>query len=61
MFDDAPMGDVHPVDHTIQESQNLPPPPDSDDDDMDHFGGPPSVGGPRYNDNYVVLLPTFVF
>ncbi|XP_063909003.1 double-strand-break repair protein rad21 homolog isoform X2 [Zophobas morio] len=51
LFDDAPMGDVHPVDHTIQESQNLPPPPDSDDDDMDHFGGPPSVGGPSSDDS----------
>jgi cohesin complex subunit SCC1 len=48
LFDDAPMGDVPPVDHTIQDPQNLPPPPDSDDDDMDHFGGPPSVGGHRY-------------
>ncbi|EEZ99261.1 double-strand-break repair protein rad21 homolog isoform X1 [Tribolium castaneum] len=51
LFDDAPMGDVPPVDHTIQDPQNLPQAPDSDDDDMDHFGGPPSVGGHSSDDS----------
>lgn len=47
LFDDAPMGEVPPVDSHISDS--VPPPShDSDDDDMDNFGGPPSVGGMRY-------------
>lgn len=45
LFDDAPMGDVPPVDNHLSE----PPLPssahDDSDDDMDHFGGPPSMGG----------------
>lgn len=47
LFDDAPMGEVPPVDASIPEPtpQDIPPPPDSDDDDMDNFGGPPSIGG----------------
>lgn len=46
LFDDAPMGEVPPVDASIPEPtpQDIPPPPDSDDDDMDNFGGPPSIG-----------------
>lgn len=44
LFDDAPMGEVPSVDQPLQEP---PQPPDSDDD-MDHFGGPPSMGGVRY-------------
>lgn len=48
LFDDAPMGEVPPVDQPIPDpaSQQMPPAPDSDDD-MDHFGGPPSMGGVR--------------
>lgn len=45
------MGEVPPVDASIPvPSHELPPSAaDSDDDggDMDHFGGPPSVGGMR--------------
>lgn len=43
------MGEVPPVDASIPvPSHELPPAPDSEDDgDMDHFGGPPSVGGMR--------------
>lgn len=51
LFDEAPMGEVAPVDTSIPVTSNLPRPPlDSDDDDgdMDNFGGPPSVGGMRY-------------
>lgn len=49
LFDDAPMGEVPPVDQSIPDpsSQPLPPSVDSDDDGMDNFGGPPSVGGNR--------------
>ncbi|XP_025832371.1 double-strand-break repair protein rad21 homolog isoform X2 [Agrilus planipennis] len=46
LFDEAPMGEVPPVDSGLHEATPAPPeipaPPDSDDD-MDHFGGPPSV------------------
>lgn len=48
LFDDAPMGEVPPVDTTIPEPapQEIPEHPESDDDDvLDNFGGPPSVGG----------------
>ncbi|XP_072394085.1 uncharacterized protein vtd isoform X1 [Diabrotica undecimpunctata] len=46
LFDDAPMGDVPPVDTSIPDPtpQDIPEPPPSDDE-MDNFGGPPSVGG----------------
>ncbi|KAI4459377.1 scc1 / rad21 family member [Holotrichia oblita] len=42
LFDDAPMGEVPPVDSHLQD--NAPPPPPESDDEMDNFGGPPSVG-----------------
>lgn len=46
LFDDAPMGEVPPVD------QPLPEPAQADsDDDMDHFGGPPSMGGMSSDDS----------
>lgn len=54
LFDDAP--DVPPVDTSsvlrtgdMDGTMGVPavPAPDSDDDD-DHFGGPPSIGGHRY-------------
>ncbi|XP_018565982.1 double-strand-break repair protein rad21 homolog isoform X2 [Anoplophora glabripennis] len=47
LFDDAPMGEVPPVDASIPHPtpQDIPPPVESDDDEMDNFGGPPSVGG----------------
>lgn len=48
LFDDTPMDVVPPVEQSIQEPPVPHPssPHDSeDDDDMDHFGGPPSVGG----------------
>ncbi|XP_054265906.1 double-strand-break repair protein rad21 homolog [Macrosteles quadrilineatus] len=51
LFDDAPMGDVPPVESNsvirqsgVDGGLDGVPPPDSDDDD-DHFGGPPSIGG----------------
>ncbi|KAF2894481.1 hypothetical protein ILUMI_11681 [Ignelater luminosus] len=45
LFDDTPM-DVEPaVDTAIQEAAQRPPSVQDSDDDMDHFGGPPSVGG----------------
>jgi len=51
LFDDAPMGDVPPVETSsvirqagVDGGLDGVPPPDSDDDD-DHFGGPPSIGG----------------
>ncbi|XP_050293087.1 double-strand-break repair protein rad21 homolog isoform X2 [Anthonomus grandis grandis] len=49
LFDEAPIGEVPPVDASIPvPSTDLPPPPpaESDDDDFggDNFGGPPSVG-----------------
>ncbi|XP_017785692.1 PREDICTED: double-strand-break repair protein rad21 homolog [Nicrophorus vespilloides] len=45
LFDDAPMGDLPPVDsHHLQEPPLPPPTHDDSDDDMD-FGGPPSLGG----------------
>lgn len=47
LFDDAPMGEVPPVDHALQESASVVPPPVDSDDDMDQFGGPPSMGGIR--------------
>lgn len=47
LFDDAPMGEVPPVDQPLQESSQALPPPVDSDDDMDHFGGPPSMGGVR--------------
>lgn len=47
LFDEAPMGDVPQVDHLTDSQQPQPASGDSDDD-MDHFGGPPSVGGVRY-------------
>ncbi|KAK9739426.1 Conserved region of Rad21 / Rec8 like protein [Popillia japonica] len=42
LFDDAPMGEVPPVDSHLQD--NVPPAPPESDDEMDNFGGPPSVG-----------------
>lgn len=48
LFDDAPMDVVPPVDQGLQEPSVQPPRSvrdSDDDDDMDHFGGPPSVGG----------------
>ncbi|KRT86530.1 hypothetical protein AMK59_1363 [Oryctes borbonicus] len=43
LFDDAPMGEVPPIDPHLQES--APPPSVAEsDDEMDTFGGPPSVG-----------------
>lgn len=40
------MGDVPQVDHLTEPQQPAQPSVESDDD-MDHFGGPPSVGGAR--------------
>ncbi|CAH0553929.1 unnamed protein product [Brassicogethes aeneus] len=50
LFDDAPMGEVPPVDQSIPDPSSAPLPmaaADSEDDDdgMADFGGPPSVGG----------------
>ncbi|KAF7268643.1 hypothetical protein GWI33_018261 [Rhynchophorus ferrugineus] len=48
LFDEAPMGEVPPVDASIPvpSTRDIPTGADSDDDgDMDNFGGPPSVGG----------------
>uniref|UniRef100_A0A1Y1N7N5 Rad21/Rec8-like protein N-terminal domain-containing protein n=1 Tax=Photinus pyralis TaxID=7054 RepID=A0A1Y1N7N5_PHOPY len=47
LFDDTPMDVVPPVEPGIPEAPVPRPssPHDSEDDDMDHFGGPPSVGG----------------
>ncbi|KAF5300497.1 hypothetical protein FQA39_LY02296 [Lamprigera yunnana] len=48
LFDDAPMDVVPPVEQALQEHSVQAPPSTrdtDDDDDMDHFGGPPSVGG----------------
>lgn len=50
LFDDAPMGEVPPVESSSvvggadQVLDGMPPAAESDDDD-DHFGGPPSIGG----------------
>lgn len=45
LFDEAPMGEVPPVDASIPvPTQNLSSQDSDDDGDMDNFGGPPSVG-----------------
>lgn len=48
LFDDAPMGDVPPVDSHITDPVPAASQDSDDDDDIDNFGGPPSVGGHRY-------------
>ncbi|KAJ8985324.1 hypothetical protein NQ317_008354 [Molorchus minor] len=52
LFDDAPMGEVPPVDASIPAPpQEDMPFPNSDDEDMDHFGGPPSIAGGSSDDS----------
>lgn len=48
LFDDAPMPEVPAIESTTLSQEKPPESPMHDsDDDMDHFGGPPSVGGHR--------------
>lgn len=45
LFDDAPMPDVPAIESSSLGQDKAPDSPIPSDDDMDHFGGPPSVGG----------------